>query len=112
MITRIQTNTGLIKMLVVILIILLVLAYFGLNLRTTVNSPTFQDNWSFLTTTIATVWNDYLKVPFDYLWYQVFIPLIWDPLILHLTQMKTENANVISPSAAPQMPQQGAPQMP
>ena len=74
---------GLIKAILVIVIILLILAYFGLNLRSIVSSPTFQDNWSFLWNGIATIWDNYLKAPATYLW-NIFVNYIWDPAIHNL----------------------------
>ena len=51
---------GLIKAILIIIVVLLILAYFGLNLRSIVSSPTFQDNWNFLWNGIVNIWNMYL----------------------------------------------------
>jgi hypothetical protein len=69
-------NRGLIKMIIVILIALLLLAYFGLNLRSIVGSQTFVDNWNYLAGLISTIWNDYLKAPVMFLWNSIIVPLI------------------------------------
>lgn len=69
-------NRGLVKMIVIILVILLVLAYFGFNIRSIVGSSTFQDNWAFLKNLLETLWDKVLKVPFEYVWNNVILPLI------------------------------------
>ena len=68
-------NRGLFKMIIVILIALLLLAYFGLNLRTIVGSQTFQDNWNFIMNGISTVWNSFLKAPATFIWNSILWPL-------------------------------------
>ena len=83
MFKRAHTNRGLIKAIVLILIALLILAYFGFNLRSIVNSATFQDNWNFLWNGIVHIWDTYLKAPATYLW-DIFINYIWNPAIHNL----------------------------
>lgn len=79
---------GLIKAVVIIAIALLILAYFGLNLRSIVNSPTFQDNWSFLWTGIAHAWDAYLKAPATIAW-NFFVTYVWDPVFARLQAGQT-----------------------
>ena len=79
---------GLVKAILVVVIILLVLAYFGLNLRNIVDSPTFQDNWSFLSTGTVNVWNNYLKAPAAHAW-SFFVIYVWDPVFNRLQSGQT-----------------------
>lgn len=93
-------DRGLIKIILIIIVALLVLSYFGINLRQLVNAPTTQDNVSYVASTTVTVWDSYLKVPATYLW-GVFIDLIWTPAIDNLEAMKNgqpTNINDISSS--------------
>ena len=69
-------NRGLIKMIIVIFIVLILLAYFGLNLRSIVGSQTFQDNWNFISNLISTIWNNYLKGVVTFIWNSILAPLI------------------------------------
>jgi len=55
------TNRGLVKQIVLVLVILVILAYFGLNIRSIVASPTFQDNWSYLKGIVLIIWNNFLS---------------------------------------------------
>ena len=76
MIPRQRHNQGLIRMLIILFVVLLLLAYFGLNLRSIVGSQTFQDNWNFLTTTAVHIWNNVLKGPLTFIWDFILAPLI------------------------------------
>lgn len=71
-----NSNRGLVKGMVIILVVLLILAYFGLNLRSIVSSPTFQDNWSYVTSGLSYIWNSFLKGAFEYVWNQIVVPVV------------------------------------
>ena len=83
-----HSDRGLVKTIILVVIALLILSYFGFNLRTIVASETFQDNWSFVKNLIVDVWNDYLKAPVIYLW-DIFWRLIWNPAIDLLENAKS-----------------------
>ena len=85
---RINTNGGLIKWIILIIVAILILSYFGISIRGIVNSPTGQDNISYSTNIVVSTWDNYLKGPATYLWNQIFINLIWDPSIQSLENMK------------------------
>jgi len=101
---KIPTDRGLIKMILIIIAALLILSYFGINLRNLVNSPTNQDNVSYVATTSVSVWNTYLKQPATYLWNDVFLNLIWNPAIDNLTRMKEGQPTDVQ-NSAPTIPQ-------
>ena len=67
---------GLIRMVIFIAIILIVLAYFGLNLRQIVASQTFQDNWQFLSNLGLNIWNNYILVAGGWIWKYFVSPFI------------------------------------
>lgn len=75
-------------MIILIVIALLILGYFGINLRSVVNSPTTQDNFSYVWNNVVDVWNNYLKVPATYLW-GIFVNLIWSPAINNIQHINT-----------------------
>ncbi len=86
-----NTNRGLVKSIMIFIVVLLIISYLGLNIRGIVASPTFQDNWSFVSGNAITVWNSYLKKPVNYIWSDVFVPLIWKPAINTLLKDKTSS---------------------
>ena len=75
---------GLIKTILLIVIAILVVSYFGINLRALVTSPTTQDNVTYVTTAAINLWNNYLKGPVTYLWNEVFLSLIWNTAMNNL----------------------------
>ena len=83
-----KSNRGLIYMLILILIALIILGYYGFSVRQAVQNPTTQDNISYIWNGAVTVWNDYLKTPAIYLW-NIFVNDIWNPAISNLGTMKT-----------------------
>jgi hypothetical protein len=96
-------NQGLIKTILIIVVALLILSYFGLNLRNIVNSPTGKDNFGYVKSLVVNTWNGYLKKPADYVWNKVFLPLIWQPAIENLTKIKNGEPDSIR-SNAPTLP--------
>lgn len=72
---------GLIKQIILVVAGLILLAYLGLNLREITSSQTFTDNWHFIVETLSSLWNNYLKAPLSYIFFKVFIPYIWTPVI-------------------------------
>ena len=98
-----KTNRGFIKWIIILVVILLIMSYYGISLRALVNNPTTQDNISYVATSSVSIWDQYLKQPATYLYNQVFISLIWNPAIDNLTKMKNgEPTNV--QTSAPQLP--------
>ena len=82
-----KSNHGLIQLLILLLIALIVLGYYGISVRSAVENPTTQDNVSYIWTGTVTVWDDYLKLPAGYLW-NIFVNDIWDPAIIGLEGIK------------------------
>jgi hypothetical protein len=95
---RTAGNRGLVKMIVLIIVALLILSYFGISLRHLASQPTTQDNFSFVTTTTIDFWNKYLAKPAGYLWHEIFLNIIWEPAINRLKHLDTVD---LSTSTAP-----------
>lgn len=105
MFNRISTQTGLVKTIIVIIVALLILSYFGFNLRSLINSPTTQDNFSYVKNFTVKVWNNYLKRPATYLWNDIFIKLIWKPAIHALENINSgDGTEALMQDRAPTIP--------
>lgn len=76
MISSKRNNRGLIKIVIIVFIALLVLAYFRLNVRDIMASPTFQENWNVVKGLILYVWDHFLKQAVNFAWNVVAEPLI------------------------------------
>ena len=74
---------GIVMAIVVIVIALLILSYYGFNLRQTVESPATQSNFSYLWGGVVYVWDTYLQAPAT-IAYNFFIVNIWEPSIRDL----------------------------
>ncbi len=57
-----------IKWIVILIILILVLSYFGISIQSVVNSPAGQSNFSYVWNGATYVWNTYLSGPANYLW--------------------------------------------
>ncbi len=79
---------GLIKIIIIIIIFLLVLSYLGINLRSIIESESFQNNWNYAREGVKYIWQSYLSNPAKYLWYNVFIDLIWESFIDNMERIK------------------------
>ncbi len=101
---KIPHNQGFIRTIILIVVALLILSYFGLNIRDIVNSPAGRDNFSFTQEIMINVWNNYLKKPVTYLWNDIFLDLIWNPAIEALTKIKNGEPDSLQ-SSAPVIPQ-------
>lgn len=68
---------GLIKTILIIVIGLIVLGYFGFNVADIVQAPTVQANlnstWGF----VSNLWDTYLGGPFKYIWDHFVIGVVW-----------------------------------
>jgi hypothetical protein len=77
------------------------LSYYGFSLRTLVQAPATQDNFTYVATTTISVWDKYLRKPATYLWNDIFLNLIWEPAIDNLTKIKNgQPTNIASSSPA------------
>jgi predicted metalloprotease len=67
---------GLIKMIIIIVIALIVLGYYGIDIKKVVEAPTTQSNMNYATQVTANVWHSYLEKPSKYVWNEIVLKLI------------------------------------
>ena len=77
-----------IKLIIFIVIVIAVLSYFNISVRTIVNSDMVQDNFSFVWGWVKSVWNNYMARPARYLWNDIFIKLLWSSFVDNLEKVK------------------------
>jgi len=84
-----QMNGGLIKLVILIVIVILALSYFGFDLKTFIESDQTQGNLKYVWGFVVNVWQNYLKGPLTYLWDEIFIKLIWESFTGNMEKIKS-----------------------
>jgi hypothetical protein len=82
-------ESGLVRTILIILIAVLVLAYFGIDLRAIVSSPTGQSNLTFIKDILVYVWQNFLARPVMFLWNDVFVGILWETFKGAMDNIKT-----------------------
>lgn len=73
-----------IKYILLALIVIIVLSFFGYDLKAIIEAPQTQANLEYTKDGVVTVWDKYLSKPFDYLWNDVFVGIIWQAFLNNL----------------------------
>lgn len=81
-------NSGFMRIILIVLIAILILSYFKIDLRSAVESPASQSNFSYIKNLAVTTWTNYLEKPAMYLWNYVFIDLLWKSFVSNMTRIK------------------------
>jgi len=81
-------NRGLIKFIVLIIIAIVILSYFGFNLREIVESPESQGNLGYVWGLVVSVWDNYLARPLRYLWNDIFVDILWAGFISNMERLR------------------------
>jgi len=68
---------GLIKMIVVIVIALIILGYFGFNIKDIIESDSVQTNLQYVWGFVKTFWNNYLAAPIIFVWDKFVVGVLW-----------------------------------
>lgn len=71
---------GLIKMVIIIIIAIAILSYYGFDLKTFFTSEQFQKNFGYVWNLITDTWNNYLTEPAHELW-GIWVQYIWTPFL-------------------------------
>lgn len=84
-----MTNQGgFIKLVIIIIVIIAILSYFNINIRSITESDLFKENFSYVWNWIVFAWDNYLERPFVYVWNDIFLDLIWNPSIDALRELR------------------------
>lgn len=75
---------------IIILIALgiVILGYFNISIKSVVEKPVVQENTSYVTGVIGTLWNRYLATPALYIWNNIFLDLFWGSFIENMHRIK------------------------
>lgn len=85
---RRHRQQGFIRLILLIVIGLIVLGYFGLNLKDILASPVVQENLSYAWELAKTLWTNWLQGPATWIFENV-IKFLWDLFLEGLGKLKT-----------------------
>lgn len=89
---------GFVKWIVIIIIALIVLGYFGFDIREIIESDQVQENIQYVWGFVVDVWDTYLKGPAVYLW-NLWIDLIWTPFVENMQNLGNGEPDTLQESA-------------
>lgn len=69
-------------------ILILVLSYYKISIKSVVESPTGQENINYVGGGTRNLWDDYLKEPADYVWNEVFVKIFWKSFINNMERIR------------------------
>ncbi|MCR4330751.1 MAG: hypothetical protein NUV49_02635 [Patescibacteria group bacterium] len=79
---------GFVKLLVLFVILIIIISYFGIDLRAIVESPETQGNLGYVWSLAVTLWDNYLARPVLYFWNNIFIDLLWESFVNNMERIK------------------------
>jgi hypothetical protein len=85
---------GLIKLIIIVVIAILVLSWFGVDIKEFITSESVQKNLSYVWTLITDTWTNYLATPAHKVWV-IWVQYIWDPF-MEMLKLK-EHTDVLTP---------------
>lgn len=74
--------------LVLGVILLLVLSYFNISVKSVVESPAGQENVNYVGGGAKSFWTKYLAEPASYLWHDVWINIFWKGFISNMERIR------------------------
>ncbi len=92
----INKQSGFIKLIFIIVVAIIILSYFGFDLRSIVEAPETQGNIGYVWGGVVYVWENWLAGPISYLWNDIFIDLLWDSFIENLERIKGGETTTIT----------------
>ncbi|OGZ03783.1 MAG: hypothetical protein A2648_02405 [Candidatus Lloydbacteria bacterium RIFCSPHIGHO2_01_FULL_41_20] len=66
----------------------LILSYFNVDIKSIIESPSTQKNWSYVSAIGKTIWTGYLEKPTQYLWNNIFASFFKESFLQSLTNLK------------------------
>jgi hypothetical protein len=92
---KLNKKSGFIQLILLIVVVVLVLSYFGISIKSVANSTTGQENFSFIGDILgkiwawmAWVWSTYLVNAWHYFWNEIFVKYALQPMIANLDKIK------------------------
>ncbi len=81
-------KAGFIKLIIIIVIGLIVLGFFGFDIQKIIDSPTVSKNLTYAKDLVVGIYQKYLERPITYLWNKIFLDLLWTGFVDNLGRIK------------------------
>lgn len=88
------------------ILIILVLSYFNVSIKSVVESPTGKENINYVREGAKGLWGKYLAGPASYLWKDVWLDIFWQGFINNMERIRDGKPTIMDESA----PEVGIPQ--
>lgn len=72
---------GFVQLVIILIVVLIILGYFGFNLKEIVQSPSVSGNLNYAWSLAVTVWNKVLVVPVTFVWNKIIVGFFWNGLV-------------------------------
>ena len=86
---HINKQSGLVRTILIIIVAILIISYFGIDIKGLVEAPGTQNNIGYVVGWVMYVWTNYLEKPYNYLWHDIFVDKIWAQFLDTLDIIKT-----------------------
>lgn len=83
-----QKGISIVGILLLGFVLILVLSYFKVNIRTVVESPEAQDNIGYVKGGTVSLWDRYLKEPATYFWDNIVVNIFWNSFISNMEKIR------------------------
>jgi hypothetical protein len=94
-----KNQQGFIRWIILIIIAVIVLGYYGFDIKKAIEAPTTQNNLTYVQQVASNIWHGYLERPVTYLWNEIFLKLIWAAAIDNLNRVKNNQPTTIDEMA-------------
>jgi len=85
-----QRGISILGIIFLTVVIILVLSYFNISIRSVVNSPTGQENVNYVKEGTRNLWTTYLAGPVSYLWNDVWVNIFWKGFISNMERIRDD----------------------
>ena len=83
-----KKGISIVGILILGFILILILSYFKISVRSVVESPEAQDNITYVGGGTRNLWNDYFKEPASYLWNDIFKNIFWASFVDNMERIR------------------------
>ena len=83
-----KKGISILGIVILALIVILVLGYFKISVKSVVESPVAQENVSYVKGASKNIWTAYLEKPVNYLWHDVWLDIFWKGFISNMERIR------------------------